>query len=343
MISYQNIKQVHLEVSSRCNASCPECPRNLHGVDGIVDDYPVCDMTIAQAKQIFSVDFLKQLNKILINGNYGDFMTCRDGLEIVEYFRESNPDLEIRISTNASARPKIWERLAELKVKVLFRIDGLEDTHHLYRQGTSFAMIMENAEKFISAGGWAEWIMINFDFNKPQRDQALMLSIKKGFKNFEIVDGGRNNSVAFTPKGEYSHTIGDPDQPKELYFYYSAYKAEKISDKLEIYKQQEHKPIYCYAKSVGEIYISANGDVTPCCWTGFFPLTNKRMPGNDQLAKILVNYNHNALEVGLEQAIKWFADLEKTWKIQDVHMGRSHICNSQCGNTVRELPPPAPL
>jgi MoaA/NifB/PqqE/SkfB family radical SAM enzyme len=332
MLSYNDIKQVHLEISSRCNASCPECPRNLHGVEGIIDDYPVCSMTLEQVKQIFSASFLNQLSSILINGNYGDFITCKDGLSIVEYFRKSNPNLEIRISTNASGQPKIWEKLAELGAVVIFRLDGLEDTHHLYRQNTDFNLIIENAEKFISAGGNAEWHMIEFDFNEKQRDQALMRSVKKGFKRFQIVDGGRNNTVVFNKDGEFSHTIGSPSEPKDLYYYYNAYQYSKTSDKTDMYKNRSAKNISCMAKNGKEIYVAANGEVYPCCFTGFYPRTNNSRPGNNQLMTILKDFNNNALEVGLENAINWFSELEKTWNIPEVWQGRNFICNETCGS-----------
>lgn len=339
MLRYEEIKSVHLEVSTKCNAACPECPRNLKGVDGVIDDYPLCELTLAQVQKIFQPKFVEQLELILINGNYGDFITCRDGLKIVEYFRNLNESLDIKISTNASGQTKIWERLAELKVKVLFRIDGLEDTHNLYRQDTNFNLIMSNAEKFIAAGGHAEWYMIAFDFNEHQRDEALRLSIKKKFKNFELVQGDRSNSVAFSRDGLYRHTIGDPDQPKNLLHYYQASKNISKRKNLEIYRVQEHKPIYCYSKNYKQIYVAANGEVSPCCWTGFYPKINERYLGNDQLLDIMKqNSNNNALEVGLENAIDWFGAIERTWKIQDVHMGRLHICNSTCGNTKEEKP-----
>jgi MoaA/NifB/PqqE/SkfB family radical SAM enzyme len=340
MLNYKNIRRVHLEISTRCNAACPECPRNLHGVDGIVSDYPICELNLEQVKKIFEPEFVKQLEQILINGNYGDFITCKDGLKIVEYFRSHNENLIIQISTNASGQTKIWERLAELKVRVFFRIDGLEDTHSLYRQDTNWDLIISNAEKFVSAGGHAEWWMIDFDFNQHQRDEALMLSIKKGFKNFELVDNGRNNTVAFSRDGKYRHTIGDSTQSKEIFHYYQTYKNILKRDNSTIYQSQEHKPIYCHAKNKKEIYVAANGEVSPCCWTGFYPQTNKRLLGNDQLLEILkVNSNSNALEVGLQSAIDWFGAIERTWKIQDVSHGRLYICNSTCGNTVDNKPP----
>ena len=51
MIDYASIRSIHLEISSRCNAACPDCLRNYRGVD-IIDTYPVCDMSLEQFKKI---------------------------------------------------------------------------------------------------------------------------------------------------------------------------------------------------------------------------------------------------------------------------------------------------
>ena len=58
MIDYSSIIRVHLEISTRCNASCPLCPRNLSGYDTDLG-YPVHDMTLDEAKKIFTVDFFE--------------------------------------------------------------------------------------------------------------------------------------------------------------------------------------------------------------------------------------------------------------------------------------------
>lgn len=31
MFNFQDLKQVHLEITTRCQASCPMCSRNYHG------------------------------------------------------------------------------------------------------------------------------------------------------------------------------------------------------------------------------------------------------------------------------------------------------------------------
>ena len=329
MLKYNDISSVHLEISTRCNAACPECPRNFRGVDTI-DSYPVCDMSLEQAQKIFTSSFLTQINHILINGNYGDFITARDGLEIVEYFKSVNPNLAIEISTNASGRPNIWTRLGELKTRVHFRLDGLNDTHHLYRQYTNFDLIIENARKFIAAGGHAIWAFIPFAHNEHQIDQARELSKQLGFREFHVVDAGRNTGPVFTRDGNYSHSLGNYTGSKnfrELFDKHLYY-----VDKPEItILQTEHvnRKIDCYAKKQKEIYITANGEVYPCCWLGFYPMKETGNPSNMQLRPIIKD--NNALEYSIEHAVEWFNKIEESWNQDSVAQGKIYTCNETCG------------
>ncbi len=84
MIEYQHIRDVHLEISSLCNAACPWCPRNFWGYP-YNGGYPETHMTLTQAKKIFSESFLQQLDSININGNFGDIVMNPQGADIVEY------------------------------------------------------------------------------------------------------------------------------------------------------------------------------------------------------------------------------------------------------------------
>lgn len=328
MLEYRNIRRIHLEISTRCNAACPECPRNFRGVD-IVDTYPICDMSLEQAQKIFTVPFLTQLEQVLINGNYGDFITAHDGLEIVEYFLAANPQLKIIISTNASGRPHIWQRLGKLGVEVQFRIDGLADTHHLYRQYTNFELILDNAMKFIQAGGTAVWAMIQFDHNKHQIETARTLSKSMGFKRFELVNAGRDTTPVFTRDKKLSHVIGNYQGPIDYEILYDQYQ-HYISDpdvtlkKIKI----EEKPVDCYAKKHSEVYIAANGEVYPCCWLGFYPLSKQGNPSTFQLRPLIKE--NNALEYGIEHAIAWFNEIENTWSCT-VAEGKIYTCNETCG------------
>lgn len=331
MFLYEEIRHVHLEISSRCNAACPLCPRNLWGINGIIDDFPICDLTLLQVKKIFEVDFLKQLETLLINGNYGDFVTCKEAVEIIEYLRNSNDKLQIVIQTNGSGQPHIWSRLAELDAHVYFSIDGSKDTNHLYRQNTNFDLIIKNAKTFIDAGGHAEWHFIKFDFNETQIEEIQQMSQSLKFKKFFLRDAGRNDYHVFNKDRTYNFSVGNPKMPADFQRLVEIFEWTKTSDKTQIYQTAKSKNVNCLAKRGKSIYVAANGEVFPCCWTGFSPRTDNRKPGNNQLRSILENYNNNALEVGLKQAMEWFQDLEKTWDLPDVLQGKNYICNDTCG------------
>lgn len=332
MYSLQDIRHVHLEISTLCNASCPWCPRNFWGYP-YNGGYPEVNFTLDNARHIFTPDFLKQLMGVTINGNYGDAVMNPETPDIVEYFRRHNNNLLIDISTNGSARnADFWIRLAKSQALVMFALDGLEDTHHLYRQNTLFATVIKNAKTFIQAGGEAVWKMIEFDHNRHQIDQCKKLSKSLGFKHFNLVDQGRNTAPVFNKQGQLTHVMGNYTGEKEfkVLFHHKTNDTvllEDIIDTLTI------SSIDCAVKKQGSVYIAANGDVSPCCYTGFYPHTygagQYHQPANAQLQPIM--RKNNALEYSLEECLAWFADVEKSWSIPTFEQGRLVICNNICG------------
>ena len=73
MLDIADIRQVQIELTTRCNARCPMCMRNYRGLD-YNSGYPVTELTLEHIKHILKPDFLKQLTKgISFNGNLGDF------------------------------------------------------------------------------------------------------------------------------------------------------------------------------------------------------------------------------------------------------------------------------
>lgn len=328
MIKYSSIHEVNFEISTRCNSTCPDCLRNFRGVNDVIDTFPLVDMSLSQVKQIFTVDFLTQLRTISISGDYGDFVTARDGLEVVQYFKQTNPRLYIDINTNGSARPDIWEPLGKLGITVVFRIDGLADTHHLYRQGTDFNFILKNAQKFIAAGGKAHWSYIVFDHNKHQINEARALSVQLGFRLFSEIRHGRDTMPVFTSDRRLSHVIGDYTGPKDFDQLFNSFNTYKVDPSWALIAEKNSYPVSCPAKG-GSIYVCANGEVYPCCWLGYYPLHSNARPSNIQLRPLIKN--NNALEHGIEESIKWFNEIEKTWSIDTVQNGKIYECNRTCG------------
>jgi MoaA/NifB/PqqE/SkfB family radical SAM enzyme len=332
MYSVAEIRHVHLEISTLCNASCPWCPRNFWGYP-YNSGYPETNLTLLQAQKIFESDFLNQLEKIDINGNFGDLVMNPQSVDIVKYFVDQNPNLKLAISTNGGARSTaFWQSLAVPQVEIHFAIDGLEDTHHLYRQNTSWNTVIKNAKAFIQAGGRAVWKMIKFDHNQHQIDQCRALSQDLGFKQFYVVQGERTNAPVFDKQGNFSHTLGEYSGSTEFEILFHRKKTDQVLLE-DILPGRTVAPIDCAVKKLRSVYVAANGDVSPCCFLGFYPQTyghgQYHQAANGQLKSMI--FRNNALEFPLAQCIEWFNSVEKSWSISEFSQGRLVICNDVCG------------
>ena len=335
MLKLSDVQQVQIELTTRCNARCPMCMRNYRGMD-FNSVYPETELTLNQIKTILKPDFLKQLTKgVSFNGNLGDFGLARDAQEIVHYILEH--DVPVYINTNGSMRtPEWWAGLARPGVRIGFALDGLEDTHGLYRQDTDWRRIIANATAYIQAGGHAIWRFIPFDHNRHQLQVCKDLAKQLGFAQFENIDEGRNRGPVFSRSGEFSHWLGEswsestPDIKPMLESHVTWFDHRTV----KIDKDTAQLNMTCQHQRLKEIYLAADGTVYPCCFLGFYPGSMKH-PGNEQLLP-LVKQN-NALEYDLEHCVAWFESVEQTWQQASISQGRLYTCVNSCAD--RPMPP----
>ena len=340
LYQYQDLRRLHLEISSLCNAECPLCPRNFHGYP-LNRGYQEHNMTLAEAQQIFPELFLKQLTNILINGNFGDMVMNPQTPDIVEYFRSVNDRAHIEISTNGGARtPEFWQRLAGLGVSVTFCIDGLEDTHSLYRRNTVWSTVLRNAEIYMAAGGSATWKFIEFDHNRHQIEAARDLSRAMGFDHFLLIDKGRNTGPVFDRQGQLVQIMGNYHGPRDLDTLLRGQSTQTESDQESWlrYAPPLADRIACQVSQDLSIYVNSLGEVYPCCYVGFNPKTygdrHRYFYYSNQVIAGMIT-NNSALEVGLEQAMSWFDQVEQSWQKPDYRSGQLTQCNFQCGRKCR--------
>lgn len=322
----EDVQHLHLEISSYCNASCPLCPRNLYGYP-FNAGYVEHNMTLTEAKKIFQLDFLQQLTGMSINGNFGDAVMNPDTVPIIEYFLEQNPNIRINISTNGAARDKqFWTRLAELRVQIFFCIDGLEDTHSIYRQNTLFSTVIKNAQTVINHGGRAIWKMIEFDHNAHQMAEAEELSKQMGFEMFFVPSGrSSNNSPVFNKHGDLVYTMGRVDRVDLTQLLSS--RAHKPTMPIR-FMGKINDPIVCEVQAMRSLYVDSTGGVYPCCHMGYNPKEFNK-PENYQY-KDLIDRN-NANEHDLATCIEWFNHVSASWSKPTFADGRLKICNDVCG------------
>jgi MoaA/NifB/PqqE/SkfB family radical SAM enzyme len=272
MFNYNQLKKVHIEISNRCQASCPMCPRNIHG--GINNPLiKSADWTLEDFKKIFSLSLLNQVDSISFCGTFGDPMMNNDLIAMCEYIKSSKPGMNVHIHTNGSARnPAWWKQLAgalPARHEIVFALDGLEDTQHIYRVGTNFKKIIKNAQAVIDAGGRAVWMFIRFKHNEHQVEEAKTLSKDLGFAEFVLKNTRRFASPNFAVLNKNGEWIYDLKQPSDSII--------KFVDRRDVenFKQWPNATdIKCFALDDEEIYIDANFTVMPCCILAAFLYTN---------------------------------------------------------------------
>ena len=336
MLSLHEIRQIQIELTTRCNARCPMCMRNYRGFD-YNGGYPETELSLADIQKILSPVVLSNLRQIKFNGNLGDFGLASEASDIVHWLVDQG--VSVDINTNGSMRsPNWWAQLAHRKVTIGFALDGLADTHALYRQDTNWHTVTKNAKAFIDAGGKAIWRFIPFDHNRHQEQECRQMAQNMGFSRFENIDEGRNRGPVYTRTGQFSHRLGqpftslkpgqnEPDQPDVqsllenhvTWFDHRTVSCDKDTQPLSL---------ICQHKRLKELYIAADGSVYPCCLLGFYPDTMNH-PGNSQL-KGLVKEN-NALEYDLEHCLKWFDAVEESWSKDSIAQGRLYGCVNSCG------------
>lgn len=191
------LTQMHIELTNNCNAACPMCVRFFNNSPHIRPDLEIGQITLDKFKQYFPPNVIKKCHLILFCGVHGDPCTAKDMLEICEYIHESSESTAVRVNTNGGMRRSDWwTKLGELFSKhnvelpgkphweIVFSVDGLKDTNHLYRRNVDWDILINNIKAFIDAGGWAVWDYLIFKHNEHQIDEAKEISIQMKFKDF---------------------------------------------------------------------------------------------------------------------------------------------------------------
>jgi len=311
-LDFDNVKRIQLDHTSRCNCMCPQCARVYD--NKINPSMPIADLTLEDYKLILE-PFEDNKVTLFHCGNYGDALASPTFDETYEF--SLTKAKHVRIATNGSLRtPDWWESLAKKstnKLSVIFSIDGLEDTNHLYRVGSNFNKIIENATAFINAGGHAEWAFIEFKHNYHQIDQARSMATDLGFNKFTVKYTARfadqNQTTLETKKG---NLVEDKENNQNKVDKENIIK--KYSSFNEYVNQTE---ITCKYQADSTIFIDMCMKVWPCCWLGAPPYFHKQTEQSE-------SFNHLYNMYGRD-----FNDLRKHgWKVFEHEFFKTYLKNS---------------
>ena len=303
-----NITALHIELSSVCNSICPGCPRFVSHSPNV--EAKISEITIDQFKTWFPEQFMKKIIKIDFCGNFGDPMAASDIEQILQYCSDMKIH-SVTIRSNGGLRSvTLWESIGKIFAKnpywiMVFSIDGLEDTNHLYRRNVSWNKLKNNIQAFNNQNGYSRWEYLIFRHNEHQIEEARILSKVWNFNEFYSkgalgLDDGTNLKAmpAQDINGEVEYWLLPPLDKTHRSF--------KTDDETIIYTENDalvgavqkikitpnygntrnisfnvtedisysNSKIQCrvltpFTENNG-IYIDSQGAVFPCCWTGLY-------------------------------------------------------------------------
>lgn len=263
------IKEIHVEPTTVCQAECSMCARTLQGyhLGKVKNKY--LTLTVLQDK---ISNIVAGLDKVMFCGVLGDPAACKDLLLMIEWILTQSPNCVIGINTNGALQDvEWWEKLAKLTKSnirnyVVFSIDGLEDTNHIYRKNVDWNKLKENVSTFINAGGSAHWDMLVFEHNEHQVEQARRLASSLGFKFFRTKVSNRFDSASEL-RPPTNHTV----ECKEVNF-------------------------SCMAQDTKSLYLSAEGYWYPCCYTHAYNESNYDLSWGNPIVTLDDRIKWNSLE-----------------------------------------------
>lgn len=180
------MKRLHIELTNRCVLSCPACPRTEWS-DILKRPLPKHDLDYKLLDQFLDCAGGKAIENFLLCGDYGDCIYYPHLFEFLEHFRQSKT---YTLCTNGSRRTAdFWRRLADTLTpqdEIVFALDGLEDTNHLYRKNSDWNSTMLGLDIMAASGVKVTWQTIVFSFNQHRLDEIQKFAESKGARFYLI-------------------------------------------------------------------------------------------------------------------------------------------------------------
>ena len=333
------IKKLQVELSNFCNASCIGCRRVDHRT--LTEKYelynsPATFISLDIIQKILDSDHFKDIVEVEFCGTIDEPLAHPDFLEILQIIINFNPNLMIRIHTNASIRnATFFKKLAKLLIRfqkheVRFSIDGLEESHKLYRGTVDYAKIMNHATVFIENGGWATWQMLQFPWNEHEVETCNQLAKDMGFKKFVFRQDRTHASTFKVDLIKLKRKLNTPAPPKVPPTEY-----EYPDDPIDV---------NCHYQNEGMVFLNWEGKLYPCCFMSNMNLTRLNNMSVQYNKAILGKYgkDFNNLHFKTVDEIlssPWFEnDLVESWNnnYENRENEKLIVCVKSCG---KKAPP----
>ena len=258
--------KVFLDVSTYCNAGCPQCHRTSENGLGKQDWLPLVRWDLETFKRAFPPKELQKVHTFKFCGTWGDPVMCKELYEMCEYII-ANSWAKISIDTNGSIRSEDWWWNLGVacgdRLEVVFAIDGTtQEQHEKYRRFTNLNKVLENMSMLSQTRAQARSQTILFRHNENDQDAIKALVKEYGSTNHSFVISDR-----FEKNNETNRRIFFNENGEEEYLE-RANQSSISNGKISGTNFSEHtSEIVCrWAKPRNEIVVNPDGQVLPCCF-----------------------------------------------------------------------------
>ncbi len=338
---YENIKSVHLEVSTLCNSICPWCPRYDNFSPNLNPNITEEAYSLQRFKDHFPIDFVQQIKFWTFAGDFGDPCTAPDIIPIMDYINTTTTHSPtIKIHTNGGMKTtKFWHDLGmsmNSNSYVIFAVDGLEDTNHIYRRNVKWDKLISNMRTYSNTGAKGEWDYLKFKHNQHQYAEAQTLADELGFKIvFKNPNGFEGEPMPARDKDyNVDYLIHPADSnmipviEERVTNFVEQLKVEgydKWKDQLEDLYSKKPGCVTCSANHTFgdggyEVRINCDGTVWPCSFYGHLMkkyLDNRTVSyvHQQQARDVFKDINNNLHNISLKEILDGdpFKDMYNKW------------------------------
>jgi len=301
--------KVTFDITTHCNAGCPQCDRTNPNGLGKADWLRLIQWSIDDFKKAISPEDFKYIELCSFVGSWGDPIMNKDIFEIIEYCISNGAN--VNVETNGSIRSEEWwwdlGIMGGEKLQVRFDIDGIDqEMHSKYRRFTDIQKVLDNMYTFSQTKAKTASQTVVFKHNQEYLKQIEDLCREHGSKFHTKVISDRfnewnsvNGVFTFTNENGESETLEEADRTvlsnpyvpgsynKDVIQNAIAVVEEKpsniiVTDSVEkqiksvkkSFKTQQltelNDDIQCrWAFPRNSVYVQNNGTLIPCCYIGW--------------------------------------------------------------------------
>lgn len=337
--------KVFLDVSTYCNAGCPQCHRTNENGLGKQDWLPLIRWDLKTFQKAFPADEMKNVETFKFCGTWGDPVMCKELYEMCEYII-NNSKAKISMDTNGSIRDAEWwwnlGVTCGKRLEVVFDVDGIDQSmHEKYRRFTSLEKVLENMETLSQTRASVFSQTVLFKHNQNYKEEITKLVKDHGSTRHSFVISDRFDSHDVIDNKRYFVDENGKEDYLEKADAESLPNAKVTGRKVASLE----KEIICrWALPRNEVVINPDGQVMPCCYHANVHYKGRidKQAGKGLHSNLIYkeDYNvnlkkYNVLHTPLSEIInsKWY---QKT--LPESMLGDSPVkqCETQCSSRIKK-------